>query len=48
MHNGYPFTHEHSYQSVSVTLEDSTFTARHCEKCNEHKVVSFLKKLFKV
>ena len=48
MHNGYPFPHVHSYQKVSTVLEDSTFTARTCEKCHEHKFVSLLRKLFKV
>lgn len=48
MSNGYAFAHEHSYQSVDTALEGRTFTAKHCEKCDEHKFVSFLRRLFKV
>lgn len=48
MNNGYPWKHEHIYQSIHTALEDRTFTASTCAKCEEHKVVSWLKKLFRI
>lgn len=38
----------HTYDSIHVVTQDETFTASSCSYCMEHKVITFIRKLFKL